>query len=76
MGLGVVKSGMPAPLAVDKEQVRVLVKRAGWYHIVDPTTDCATLSLGPKEAKAILGKDLRPEIYPRPIHTALGTLEP
>ncbi len=52
---------------------RVLVKRRGMYHLVDPETRCATISMGHKEAKSLLGK-LRSEVFHHQIHTAIGTL--
>ncbi len=54
---------------------RILVKRGGMYHVVDPQTRCATISMGKKEARSLLGK-LRPQAYPHPIHTMLGTMMP
>lgn len=54
-------------------QKQVLVKRNGFYHLVDPDTKCATLTMGKKEARKILGK-LKPQVFPHAIHTMLGTL--
>ncbi len=54
---------------------RILVKRGGMYHVVDPETRCATITMGHKEARRLLGK-LHPQSFPHAIHTMMGTVMP
>lgn len=58
------------------EQQSILVQRAGLFHVVDTSTDCAVISMGAKEAEKLIGKGFKRTLtnHPRPIHTMMGTL--